>query len=230
MKVLSTLLLAGAVVTNLAPAYASLRNVELQKVVEEDEPTLALEPNIEYDTNQVAADESSNRMLGRKGYGNNKFKKNGGNNMNKKKKFGNNGNGMKFPWKKNGSSSTSKDDTLAPSAASTPNSTPTVGTNKTLSPSAAATPNSTPTVGTNKTLAPNPGVSSYICCCVCERWCTTIIPLIFSLLSISFAAHYQSYLHNRPKITGYPIYPRKEFVNQPPTFPVMVHPMVLGIT
>ena len=154
MKVLSTLLLAGAVVTNLAPAYASLRNVELQKVVEEDEPTLALKPNIEHDS-----DEPSNRMLGRRGNGNNnKFKKNGGNNMNKKKKkkFGNNGNGMKFPWKNNGSSSTSKDDTLAPSAASTPNSTPTVGTNKTLAP----TPGSTPTVGTNKTLAPTPGVVS----------------------------------------------------------------------
>ena len=96
MKVSNILLLAASVTNSnfLVPANAALRNVDLQKVVEKDKDDPSL-------LNQVAADEDelSNRMLGRKGKGNNKkFKKN------------NNGAG---PWAKDSTSSSADNMDLA---------------------------------------------------------------------------------------------------------------------
>lgn len=78
MKVTTILLLAVVAAKNLVPAHAALRNVELQKVNEEDK-------QVEVE-DEAGADESG-RMLGRKGKGKGK----------KKPKNG--------PWKKDDSSS-----------------------------------------------------------------------------------------------------------------------------
>lgn len=81
----SNILLLVVVAANNLPAHAALRNVELQKVDEEDDPLLALKANVDHITDE------SGRMLGQKGKGKKKKPKNG-------------------PWKKDGSSSS--DDTI----------------------------------------------------------------------------------------------------------------------
>ena len=85
----SNILLLVVVAANNLPAHAALRNVELQKV-EEDDPLLALKANVDHITDE------SGRMLGRKGKGKDNDKK-------PKNKNG--------PWKKDGSSSS--DDTCS---------------------------------------------------------------------------------------------------------------------
>ena len=75
MKVSNILLLAASVSnSNLVPANAALRNVDLQNVAENSFALLKSSPNNIGNTNTDTYDNDSNRILRRKGKGGNNSK------------------------------------------------------------------------------------------------------------------------------------------------------------